>query len=110
MPYVKKISLIPQTFTEGPRKQRIPKDGEPRGVFANIDSIGQSEFFQASASGFTPAGKATMWQFEYHGETVMELEGERYAIYRTYKVPGTNKVEIYFAKQLAANTPAGGNA
>ena len=108
MPYVKKIQLIPQTFTEGPRKQRIPKDGEPRGVFANIDSIGQSEFFQASASGFTPAGKATMWQFEYHGETVMTLEGERYAIYRTYKVPGTNKVEIYFAKQLAANTPAGG--
>lgn len=108
MPYVKKISLIPQTFTEGPRKQRIPKDGKPRGVFANIDSIGQSEFFQASASEFTPAGKATMWQFEYHGETVMELEGERYAIYRTYKVPGTNKVEIYFAKQLAANTPAGG--
>lgn len=105
MPYVKKIQLVAQAFTEGPRHERIPKDVDPpRSIFATIASVGQKEFFQANAEGFTPDGKATVWQFEYKGERIMVLEGQRYAIYRTYQIPGTNKMELYYTMQLAPST------
>lgn len=105
MPYVKKIQLVTQTYTEGPRHQRIPEDVKPyRSVFATIESVGQKEFFQANAEGREPSGKATIWAFEYHGEKIMVLENARYSIYRTYMIPGTKKIELYFAMQLAPST------
>ncbi len=108
MPYVKKVELISQTVNYGTRHQPIITDNTPtRAVFAEITSAQQSEFFQASAVGMAAEGKALIWAFEYHGETIMKLDGNRDAMYRTDSVPGSKKIEVHFGQQVGPNTAPG---
>lgn len=108
MPYVRKIKLISQTVNYGSRHQPIISDDTPsRAVFAEITSAQQSEFFQASAAGMAAEGKALVWAFEYHGETILELDNVRYAIYRTYIVPGSKKIELHYGQQVGPSTVPG---
>ena len=101
-PRVKKIQLVTQSFVVGSRLQKVPKD-TVRNVFAKIDSVTQTEYFAASAEGFTPSGKATIWAFEYHGEKILVLDGKRYAIYRTY-LPENRKIELYYMFEAGPGT------
>lgn len=105
MPNVKKVKLITRSVTYGARHEPIITDTATREVFAQIYSAQQSEFFQASSAGLTAEGKALLWAFEYHNETVIEISGQRYAIYRTY-LPGGNKIELHFGFETGPNTSA----
>lgn len=104
MATVKKIKLIPQNVSYGSRHQPIYNDGTAREIFAEIRSVKQSEFFQASAAGINTEGTALVWAFEYHGENVLELNKKRYAIYRTYQPDNSKKIELYFGFEVGANT------
>lgn len=64
-------------------------------VYAEDISIRQTEFFQAAAVGFKPERCLKMYAFEYHGEQLCELDGERYNIYRTYSAQGSDRIELY---------------
>ena len=57
-----------------------------REVFARVDSAGRSEFFAGGQSGMRPELRITINAIEYEGEEICELDGVRYAIYRTYRV------------------------
>ena len=105
MAYVRKIKLIPQTVTYGPRHAPIYTDGKAREVFAEIQSVKRAEFFQASTAGMTAEGTAIVWAFEYHNESVLQLDNQRYAIYRTFKPEG-NKIELYYGYEVGTNTAA----
>ena len=104
MATVKKIKLIPQILSYGARHQPIYTDGTAREIFAEIRSVKQSEFFQASTVGINTEGTALVWSFEYHGETVLELDKNRYAIYRTYQPDNSKKIELYYGFEVGANT------
>ena len=57
-----------------------------RKTYCEIRSIGMSETYQARASGFAPTIKLFLPQdFEYRGESLCELKGERYRIIRDYR-------------------------
>ena len=103
MPQVKKIKLVAQTVTRGTRLERIVQETE-RSIFAEITSITQNEFYQASAAGLTAEGKAVGGAFEYKGEKILELNSQRYAIYRTYQVPGSKKMELYYSYEVGPAT------
>lgn len=96
MQRVKKVKLIPIEITYGSRNEPIPKDGKPRAVFAELEPVTQSEYFRAQSVGMSADGKALVWAFEYHGEPVIEIDGQRFAIYRTYLAPGAKKIELYY--------------
>lgn len=64
-------------------------------LYAEKISIKQSEFFQAAAVGFKPEICLKVYSFEYHGEQLCELDGERYNIYRTYSAKGSDRTELY---------------
>lgn len=64
-------------------------------VYAENISIRQTEFFQAAAIGFKPERCLKVYSFEYHGEQLCELDGERYNIYRTYSTQGSDRIELY---------------
>lgn len=64
-------------------------------VFAERKSVRQTEFYQAAAVGFKPEIMLEVYAFEYGGEELCELDGERYRIYRTFAKPGTDRVELY---------------
>lgn len=57
-----------------------------REVFARISSIGQKEFYQAQAVGLQPELKFVLADYlDYEGETLVEHEGQRYRVLRTYR-------------------------
>lgn len=64
---------------------------EKRAVFAELKSVGQSEFYQANALGLKPEMKFVLADYlDYHGEMLIEYqpyEGdpEEYHVIRTYR-------------------------
>lgn len=78
------VSLIWQT-EKGEEKQE---------VFAEIESVGSKEFYDAAQNGMKPQKKITVWREEYAGEEIAEIVKKRYAVYRTYERTD-GKIELY---------------
>lgn len=57
-----------------------------RRVFCRVASIGQKEFYEASARDFYPEVKFILADYlEYNGEQLCEYDGRRYRVLRTYR-------------------------
>lgn len=68
---------------------------EKRKVYASLNSIRQSEFYQAQASGFKPEISLTLRIFEYKDEQLVEINQIQYKILRTYnKNDGTIELTL----------------
>lgn len=66
-----------------------------REILARMDSIDRAEYFAAGRLDFRPEYRFTVFAGDYAGEALCEHGGERYAIYRSYHVPGTDDLELY---------------
>lgn len=100
----------PGTRTQG--SDGVWRDGTPatREVFARMESVSQTEFFSGGQTGFRPEMRFTVFPAEYQGEDRLIWNGDAYAIYRTYQVPGTDDLELYVKREVgvyngAQNTP-----
>ena len=69
-------------------------------VYAEIFPTGRDEFKAAGQEGFKAAFKVEIWAFEYDGQTEIELDGKRFAIYRTYGPKPSGKIELYAAERV----------
>lgn len=74
-----------------------------RTVFANVKSAAQTEFHKGFRNGLNPQFVFTMFRYDYEGESVVEYEGCRCAIYRNYNIPGTDYVELYAERKGGTN-------
>lgn len=72
---------------------------EARTILARMDDITRSEFYAAGQYGMRPEFRFLVNPVEYRGEQVCAWNGRRYAIYRTYHVPGTDDLEIYVQRE-----------
>ncbi|MBO7670980.1 MAG: hypothetical protein J6S60_10370 [Oscillospiraceae bacterium] len=72
----------------------------PRTIFARMDDVNRSEFFGAGQVGMSPEYRIIVNPIEYEGERVLEWNGRRYAIYRSYHVPGTDDLELYAQREV----------
>lgn len=96
------LKLISRTYTEDKLGQKIPQES-PREVFARMESISQSEFFEAGRIGLRPSYKAVLsTALDYDGEEIAEYEGRRYAIYRTYETP-YGQMELYLQRETGVS-------
>lgn len=79
------LTLIQQTHDTD--EYGDPKLTETRtDVFARLASIGQKEFYQAHAVGLQPELKFILSDYlDYNGEKLVEHEGQRYRVLRTYR-------------------------
>lgn len=69
---------------------RTPTDVE---VFAQLRSIGQSEFYQAQADGLKPTLKFVLADYyDYNDQKEVVYDGNVYKVLRTYR--DHNKIEI----------------
>ena len=68
-----------------------------RPVYVQVDSVTQSEFFQAGANGLKPEYRFTMFRYDYDNETIVEYNNERYSVYRTY-IQRKDIIELYVTK------------
>lgn len=57
-----------------------------RTVFCKVQSIGQSEFYQAAEAGLKPEIKFILADYlDYQDEKAVEWSGKRYTVLRTYR-------------------------
>lgn len=89
--------LISETFTENQYGVPVPTETE-REVFCNVRSISQSEWFEGARNGLNPEFQVIIFQFDYDGEEIVELEKERYTVYRTY-VRADEMIELYLERK-----------
>lgn len=91
------ISLISQTVTSD--AYGIQRTTEvKREVFCDVSSVSLSEWSEGGRLGLNPEFRMTMFAPDYNGETILEFEGVRYSIYRTYR--GRNEsIDLYVEKR-----------
>lgn len=101
------IKLIPITVTYGDLRQEIQTEGSAVKVFAEISSITRQEFLAAGTLGLKPSLVATIYSFEYNDEKIVEINGKRYSVYRTYNRVEDDKIELYLEeKEGTADEPS----
>lgn len=89
------LTLIQQTH--GVDDYGDPKITEVKNdVFARLASIGQKEFYQAHAVGLQPELKFILSDYlDYNGEKLVEHEGQRYRVLRTYRAGLELELVVY---------------
>lgn len=71
-------------------------------VFANIQSVSANEFFEGGRAGLQPEYRFIMFRFDYSGEPIVEYNGIRYAVYRTY-IGRNDTIELYVERKGGTN-------
>jgi len=72
-----------------------------RQVFCGICSIGQKEFYQAHANGLKPEIVFVLSDYlDYENEMLAVYNGQRYRVLRTYRVKGSNKIELVCYREV----------
>ena len=67
-----------------------------RSVFAELKSIGQSEFYQAAATGLRPELRFRLSDYyDYDGEQIVEYNSSRYRVMRTYRSGQELELTVY---------------
>lgn len=69
-------------------------------VFCEVDSITQSEFYQAANTELNPEYKFTIFFGDYDGQPLVKYHGTCYAIYRTYRA--NDNLELYAERKIGA--------
>ena len=91
------ITLIGYTHTQdayGVQK----REETSREVFCQVQSVSRQEFFSAASQGMRPALVFVMFEPDYHGEEIVDYNGVRYTIYRSY-VRRDDFIELYAEKR-----------
>ena len=67
-------------------------------IFARVESVSMSEFYQAGMQGFKPEYKMTIWMSEYGGQELLEYNEKIYTVYRTYR-RDDGRIEMYVSEK-----------
>ena len=94
--WLDELTLIAETTAEN----RVNKNGlavkpeeSPRTVFCNKKSVGYSEYFKSQQTGKLVEAKYEVHKADYGGEDVVEVNGRRYFVLKTYD-SGTDTIEL----------------
>ena len=71
-------------------------------VWCSIESVTQHEFFEAGRDDIRAEYKVTLNVDDYDGQRIVEIDGSRYAVYRTYR-PGADDIELYLEDKAGLN-------
>lgn len=102
--------LSPARYEEDAAGVRRPVPGDARQVYALVSSVSRSEFFQAGRAGYSPAFIFSVFAADYQNESVIEYNGETYAVYRTYRRgtgDGSDYIELYAERQAGTDGKGG---
>lgn len=95
---VERIKLVTPNVTQDAIGQIVENAPTYTEIFADVAGITRSEFAAAGQTGLTPEAKFTVWAGEYSNQQIVEYNGDRYIVYRTYPVDG--RVELYTGRRI----------
>lgn len=94
------IELIAETYTSDEYGVQIAQETK-REVFCAVSSVSLSEWSEGGRIGLNPEYRMTMFEPDYEGEEVLEYNGVRYSVYRTYH--GRNDtIDLYVERRQGA--------
>ena len=96
------LKLIKRTYQKNKYGEEVATETENE-VFCKCDSISRSEFFEAGRNGLNPTYRFIIAAIDYDDEVLIDYNANRYAIYRTYHIPGTDYMELYVERQGGTN-------
>lgn len=88
--------LIAETFVQDEYGVMRSSERETE-VFCDITSVSASEWFNGGRNGLNPEKRVKIFLYDYDGEKVVEIEGDRFTVYRTY-VDG-DEIELYLERR-----------
>lgn len=92
-----KIALITSEYKQDVIGQWIEEVTKTE-IYAIVESVTMSEFYQAGMQGMKPEYKMTIWLPEYNGAENLEYNGKTYSIYRTYR-RADGRIELYVTER-----------
>lgn len=97
--YNHELTLIKQIETEDELGNQIYEE-KPTTVLCKFKSIGRNEFYSASTAGLKPEKVFVIHGYEYNQESLVEFEGERYSVVRTY-TNDFEEIELVCGRKIA---------
>lgn len=91
------IYLISETWAIDSKGVNQPTETR-RKVYANVRSVTRSEFFDGGRNGLNPSLEMIMFAPDYSGEKIIEYNGNRYTLYRTY-IGRNDTLELYVERR-----------
>lgn len=73
-------------------------------VYARVESVSASEFFDAGQNGLKPEYRFTVSAWEYGDEEELSYNGRLYSIYRTYR-RSLDLIELYAERKVGVHGP-----
>ena len=101
------IKLISETVTVNQYRMEEITEASTE-VFAEVSSITQTEYFAAQNADLKPEFRFTVFFGDYSGEKLVEYEGDRFGIYRTYRTG--DYMELYAERQAGRDGVVQSNA
>lgn len=74
---------------------------QSRRVFAQVDSVSSSEFFEGGRNGLNPELRFTVFAGDYDDEDTILYKSRAYGIYRTY-LARNDDIELYAERKGGA--------
>lgn len=87
------IYLISETKSQDAIGQYVSEEARKM-VYCDVRSVSMTEWFDAGRDGMKPSLCFIMFAPDYEGEKIVEYNGKRYGIYRTY-VGRNERIELY---------------
>lgn len=95
------ITLVAETRTQDAYGVWRPTQ-TTRDVFAQVDSVTRSEFFEGGRNGLNPEYVFRMFFGAYKGEKICIYNGVAYSIYRTF-IARSDIIELYAERKEGVN-------
>lgn len=90
--YDYELTLISETIEEDEIGNQQPVETRTT-ILCSVKSASRSDFYSGAAAGLRPEYVFTIHAYEYGGERIVEFEGVRYRVIRTYQT-GTEEIEL----------------
>ncbi|TCN00858.1 SPP1 family predicted phage head-tail adaptor [Paenibacillus sp. BK033] len=98
MTYDYELTLIGETISDDNIGNQIAAE-TPTVILCGLKSVARNEFYNAAANGLRPERVFVIHNYEYSAEQLVEFEGERYKVIRSYAV-GSEELELTCEKVL----------
>ncbi len=93
------ITLISQTYTLDDYGNNVANE-TTFDVLCEVESITQSEFYAAANTELNPEYRFRVFFGDYDGQSVVEYDGKRYEIYRTFR--SGDYMELYAERKVGS--------
>ena len=91
------IKLITEAWAEDAYGVLQPTE-TTKTVFCDVGSVTGSEIAEFGRNGINPELRMTMFRYDYNGELIVEYNGDRYSVYRTYFAKN-DTIELYVERR-----------